>query len=486
MYNLVNSIRDSVGILGKKIKASLGQLEELIFDLTDSLLYVNDIVEEHNEKYYFGILLNMKKLLVFPVLFGSLITSHLMNFHVPLPISLYVISQIIFQIKHSDLQVFVITTMFSVNIPKNYTECMLQSVCPDDLLTPSIDIEPNIILQNIQQFLKCRDDNLVALSLNIILVSLSSCENEAVLKDLGLLPGLYTEKYINWIGLIGEILTSEQDQRFFTCVLAIKCLKKMLSKDNMLSYSLISQIFKNATVKFSELLLAGSASQKAPKDYSKLMKAQWEFVRTIRLQDKTNIPLHFISPSFDETSIPLENRRCLTETEGVVNEMRLFWLYRNFFGFLQGMETESMYPICFNLICEVDVDQVYKISDKCFVDKPKILVKTKDKGRVTPKVLVRDENFFILLKKCEDFEDYYKIDALKNLSQVTLPENSQPKLLILILQDIGRTEILFEDTMEWLSIKNFYEKSVRNIKITETIEIQNFLREQKRVLDTFE
>lgn len=486
MYNLVNSVRDSVGIIGKKLKGSIGQLEELVYDLMDTLYYMNDIYDEHNDEFDLGILLNLKRLLIFPVLYGSFTTTQLQSHHVPIPISLFVISQIISVVKYPDLQKFLMLTLFSCDLPKSYLECMQQSICSEELIRPSNEFELNTILYNLQQFVKCRDDNLVALGLNIILVCLSSCEHEGILKDLGLLPGLQTEKYVNWVGLIGEVLTNDQEQRFFTCLLATRCLKKMLLKDNRLSYSLLTQIFKNATIKLSESLISSSANPKAPKDYSKLMKTQWEYIKTIKLEEKFSLPLNLISPSIDEANVPLENRRHLTDTEKFINEMRFFWLYRNFFGFLQGMEIESEYPINFNPICDLNINNFYKISDRCFIDKPKILVKSKDKKGLTTKVLVRDENFFILLKKCEDGEDSYRIDALKNLGQVTLAENSQRKVIVMFLQDIGKIELIFEDTMEWLSLKNFYEKSVRNIKITETIEIQNFLREQKRVLDKFE
>jgi len=486
MYNLVNSVRDSVAIIGKKVKGSIGQLEELVYDLMDTLYYINDIFEEHNAEFDLGVLLNIKRLLIFPVLYGSFTTTQLLPHHVPIPISLYVISQIISQVKHPDLQKFLICTLFSCELPGSYLECMKQSVCSEELVRESGGLEPNPIFINLQQFIKCGDDNLVALGLNIILVSLSSGGQEVILKELGLLPGLQTEKYINWVELIGENLTNDHELRFFTCLLAIRCLKKMLMKDNQLSYSLLTQILKNATIKLSETLISSSANPKAPKDYSKLMKTQWEYIKAIKWEEKFSVPLNLICPSIDEVNAPLENRRHLAETEKFINEMRYFWLYRNFFGLLQGMEIENEYPVNFNPMCDIDVDKVYKIFDRCFVDKPKILVKSKDKKGLSTKVLVRDENFFILLRKCEESEDSYRIDALKNLGQVTLAENPNPKVFVVFLQDTGKIEIIFEDTMEWLSLKNFYEKSVRNIKITETIEIQNFLREQKRVLDKFE
>jgi hypothetical protein len=64
-----------------------------------------------------------------------------------------------------------------------------------------------------------------------------------------------------------------------------------------------------------------------------------------------------------------------------------------------------------------------------------------------------------------------------------MPENSEPKFLTLNLYGTTKLELFFDETMEWLSLKNFYEKALKNSKMVDLKKIQSFISENKQMVN---
>ena len=486
-YNISNAVRDSLACLGKSIKLEYPKLEEQVYNMMDTIYYVEDIIQVNNQGFNEKIRIHLTRVVWLPVICGSIINvKGMMNHHIPISVALYFSCQMLLTIKEASIQDFITNIFCSVKVSKKLIESMKFALCSEqDVIEDDSDIEENIVLANLKLFLNCKDDALVALSASLIHSALL-CSNHDLLKKIGLLPGAKNELYMKWIGEIGEILNTDNNFRFFTCLAATRCLSSMLSSEVALSYSLISQIFKNLTLKLSESILHYSAGKSVPLNFSKLVKASWDYVVKIALNDKINIPIQLLSPVLEDKNFPLEVQKPLNDLDSIIHEIRCFWLYRRIFAYVKGLENESSFPISDSNFAELDKGMLIKISDKFFNNKPKIIVKVKEGGSLVHKVLVRDENFLILLSRCQNSDEFYKIDLFENLAQIVLPENENSKVFSLKINEDLKVSLNFEDTMEWLSIKHFYEKHAKNAKTFQMIEIQNFLRDQKRILESFE
>jgi hypothetical protein len=486
-FNLANSIRDSLSAVSKGIKSTFSRLEELVFDLMDTIFYINDIFQEQNEKFNEKIWICLKRVVIFPVICGSIINVNvILNYHVPISVGLYFLCQLLLNVPQNIVKNFIPVLLFQDVLPKNLLECMKSSLCSEDeVLEDHLENGENVVLSNLKSFIQCRDDALVALSLSLVHSALLVCRRR-VLKRVGLLPGLRDEVYMMWVGIVGDVLSFENGFSFYTYLTATKCLYQMLSSDVQLSYSVITQIFKNLTIKLSEQILHKSANKSIPPNFSKLMKTSWEYIQKQVIHEKQTIPITFLSPALDETRLSQESQRSIPETKELQHLMRCFWLYRRIYSSLQLLEEEKSYPISSSLLSDLDLSKTYRITDTCFYDKPKIILRVKHKSKISSKVLVRDENFLILLGKCQIEEENYRVDFIENLTQVFLPENVNPKVLTVLSNTSGTLELCFDDLMEWLSIKNFYEKQVKNAKTYQMIELQNFLRDQKRIIESLE
>lgn len=486
-YNISNSLRDSLACLGKSIKLEYPKLEEQVYNMMDTIYYVEDIIQVNNPGFNEKIRIYLIRVVWLPVICGSIINvKGMMNHHIPISVALYFSCQMLLTIKEASIQDFITNIFCSAKVPKKLIESMKLPLCSaQDVAEDPSDMEENIVLLNLKLFLNCKDDALVALSASLIHSALLFSSHD-LLQKIGLLPGAKNEIYMRWVGEIGEILNTDNNFRFFTCLAATRCLSTMLSAEVALSYTLISQIFKNLTLKLSESILHYSAGKSVPLNFSKIIKASWDFVQKIIINDKINIPIQLLNPALEDKNFPIEVQKPLNEIDNIVHQIRCFWLYRRIFAFVKGLENESSFPISDSNLTELQKGMQIKISDRFFNNKPKIIVKVKDNGSFVSKVLVRDENFLILLARCQYSDEFYKIDIFENLAQIILPENESSKVFTFKINEDLRVSLYFEDTMEWLSIKHFYEKHGRNAKTFQMIEIQNFLRDQKRILESFE
>lgn len=486
-FNLANSLRESICALGKLKNPSISKLEESAYDVQDTIYLINDIISQNNEAFNEKALNMLKILVIFQVLAGSIIAIKPNSQHVPIPIALYVLTQIMNIIKHNDFCRFLMEVLFAIEIPSNYLMRMQENGCNEkSYVEEGAEREPNMIYDNIFQFLRCRDDNLIALSLNLLMTSIVRCEEKEELMRLGILPGVKDEAYLKWVSLLGEIIGADCQFRFLTCYLACKLLKLLYTDSILLSSQLTLQIMKNVLSKRIDSLLQTSNRQENRTSFGSYFENEWCFIRNLNWSEQSNLPIHFISPSLDESSlnIPLENRNCFSDSECVITEIRLFFLYRELFLHLYKARIHEINenPLK-NYENSLDLAKLYKLNDKSFAQKSKIRVRCKEKRGFSAKFIIKDDLFFILLALDEKCPDFYKIEYCVGMNRIQMTENSEPKYLTLILYGTTRLELFFDETMEWLSLKNFYEKAMKNSKMVDLKKIQSFISENKQMVN---
>ncbi|OMJ91485.1 hypothetical protein SteCoe_5975 [Stentor coeruleus] len=486
-FNLANSLRESICTLGKLKNPSISKLEESAYDVQDTIYLINDIISQNNQDFNEKALNMLKILVIFQVLAGSIVAIKPNSQHVPIPIALYVLTQIMNIIKHNEFCRFLREVLFAVEVPSNYEVKMQENGCSEKSYVEDVDeMKPNMIYDNIFQFLRCRDDNLIALSLNLLMTSIVRCEEKEELIRLGILPGVKDEVYLKWVSLLGEIIGADYQFRFLTCYLACKLLKLLYTESILLSSQLTLQIMKNVLSKRIDCLLQTSNRQENRSSFGSYFENEWRFIKNLNWSEQANLPIHFISPSLDESSlnIPLENRNCFSDSECVITEIRLFFLYRELFLHLYKSRIHEINenPLK-NYENSLDISKLYKLDDKNFAQKAKIRVRCKEKRGMSSKLLIKDEHFFILLSLDERNADFYRIEYCVGMNRIQMTENSDPKILILNLYGTTKIELVFDETMEWLSLKNFYEKMLRNSTMVDLKKIQSFINENKHMVN---
>jgi hypothetical protein len=250
----------------------------------------------------------------------------------------------------------------------------------------------------------------------------------------------------------------------------------------MISVRVVLQTVKLVLIKYIDLTLDISKEQK---NFVQLFNAEWNFVEKIDWNEKPSIPLQFISPFLDTRllSIPSELKLVLTENETTINDIRLFLLYRKLFlSFNLHENSKILKDFEFNQHPELSFDTIYKISDKQFSSKGKMRVKIREKRGTFPRVLIKDERFVILLALEESGPECYKVDCIENFAKLVAKETNEPKVMVLVSDRNKTFDIIFDDTMEWLSFKNFFEKTLKNVKRKELESLQQLIEEHKALI----
>ena len=89
--------------------------------------------------------------------------------------------------------------------------------------------------------------------------------------------------------------------------------------------------------------------------------------------------------------------------------------------------------------------------------------------------LERDDLFFILMIADIEYGKKYVLDYGISFSKAVMNEMPEPRIISITLDGKKTFEIMFDDTMEWLSLKNSYEKYIKNCKNSDAKIIQVYI-----------
>ena len=202
-------LKEQVFSIDKVIKSGkkTSKLDFMINDLIDLLFYINDMLEQVDPIFSFQLSNTFIQILA-PVLLGSINSEVHSSYHVAIHVAYYLLVQIFMNFKYQSLVDTFAACLLGKNIPKS-----LLKVCSNSppLSPPSIfdfdsdESVSNPIRCSMFAFLKCKDDNLVCLSLLLLQsIIINSGISKFLLQEFGLLSQKFF-KLLNPNGFIAEL-----------------------------------------------------------------------------------------------------------------------------------------------------------------------------------------------------------------------------------------------------------------------------------------
>ena len=199
------------------------------------------------------------------------------------------------------------------------------------------------------------------------------------------------------------------------------------------------------------------------------------------MNEKPNIPIHFIKSSIDENAlnIVLDNRQCLNDNEINIIELRLFLLFRKvmILLFFQTDAKANSFPLNDFYECSIKENESYPHDDNFFKFKPVFKVKLRENKGFYERILIKDDKFLVVVMNDPYTNSFYRVDILVVFSKISINDKSEPKLMSFEAEGRKNIEVVFDDTLEWLTLKNSYEKCIKNCKLSELKTIQSFIKE---------
>ena len=247
-FNLVSNLKESIINIERSnaVFNSLSKLDCVIGESLDLLYHFNDIFSQNREIFNLKLSDVLLKVLILPILIGSLIEKKLNPYHLPIPLALYMLSQILNILKYPWLTETLISLFFDPLICQSYYDVILS---PPNRDSPPLQISEtkieNPVSLEIFSYLRCKEDNLTGLSLWLFQSALLSSENLMDLQE-------DQEKSYKYITILQEILTSDFEFRFFTSFLASKLLFELSFKQLPSLNGQDHQIIKSALSKKAE------------------------------------------------------------------------------------------------------------------------------------------------------------------------------------------------------------------------------------------
>ena len=415
---------------------------------------------------------------VLPILGSSIITDKIYSHHIPIAISLYITAQIITIVKYQPLVKDVISIMISQCIPESYIRIMKEPPCRDVFPEGCSEITTaNPIYYNICQFLKCRDDNLIALTCYLLQACIQA-STPADLVQIGLLPGANDDNYNSLISLFGELLMADMQFRFVTCFLACKTLKDLHDIANLCSPRIEHQVVKNLLRKYIDIVSDLAKNKQECGVFLNYFESEWDFVNKVSWSENVNLPIHFLCPGIDEVAmnIPLENRQCVNEEETKVTDIRLFLLYRKaMFLLFHPLNTAyQILPLDNSLKYELKHSELYTLNENFFKQRDMFFVRIKDNKITGTRILVKDDEIFIIVAFDENIGKY-RIEYGVSLRKINLVDRNESKVISVRLEDKRVIDIFFDDPLHWISLKNSYDESIKKLKLSDCKKIQEFI-----------
>lgn len=483
-YNLVNHLKESIINIVRSTAASktLGKLDIIIEEVVDLLYHFNDIFDIGREIFNRKLSDVLLKALILPILISSITENKLKPYHLPIPVSIYILSKFLYILNYPPLVRTLVFLMFSPNLPKSYYEVIINPPNRDSpYLEESEEIVKNPLNASVMSFLCCKEDNLLGLSMSLVQSALLNamdiflnCPN----------PESSQEKYTQFVSLIGNVLMAEEELRFFTCYLASKLLFELSGKAFYTSLRLEKEIIANALYKKAGTVLNSLNNFFDPILFIRIFEEEWDFVKELCWDERLELPLNYILPSVDERlmQIPLENRRPFGDDDLARYEIRLFLLYRklNYLIFPseipEGIDYNSC-PLKALSTHFLEVGNSYHLNAGHL--KGKSTTKTIVKGLTNSvRFIVDDPNFFILSQKSNDGSSLV-IEYLVRYSRIQIQDRQEPNVMMVHIEQKTQLVLTFENFSVWITLKNKIEKRIRDCKENDVMLLRGFIQDTK-------
>ena len=456
---------------------SLGKLESVISDSLDLLYEFNDIFELDIKVVGERLQDAFMKMLVLPVLASSIIDGEPKPHHVPVPVAIYAFTLITKIIDNPPVRAEILEVLLSNLVPASYMEVMTS---PPNRNSPKLEKSSERISNPVQslisRFLKCKEDNLLGLSLSLVQSIFYKSISEYFNR-----PGQSKPEILSHLlSSFSNIFTSEAENRFFTVFLAGKLLLDLYSSNLFPDHtSEFKSLVRSALSLKSKTVLHYIESCQTPIDFIQLFKTEEEFVSNQSWEDYLNLPLNYSVPSIgDASELPLEVRRGRTETEYVQSDVRLFLMFKRLKGLLKPLGTQEKFCVLpFDSIVESSliVGEFYDVdSDEV---KGKTTRKVIEKGITGHVRFVIDDKWNLILASLHTDMDCYLIETCVRFSKLSVVDRPEPNVIIL-LTGFGETLMLvFEDNTEWIMTKNIIEKRIKECVEYDLGLLRNFILE---------
>ena len=452
---------------------NLNKLEQITSEYLDLLYHINDIFDLNSEVVNSRLCDILLKVLVLPILACSIIEEKPKSYHIPMSIALYSFAHLLNIIKFPELTNTLLELLFAKNIPLSFHSVMTNPPnrnCP--LLQKSEETVNNVVYSTLMSFLKCKEDNLIGLSLSIIQSVFSNSISQFFYSSV--IPG--EEIYDNLMEIFTGIILAEEELRFFSSFLACKLFNEIFKANIGFSEGfLFSEIPKSAQRKHAEIILA-SANLKSS-DIIKKFEQEWDFVKSLRWNEYLELPLNYILPSIDEYSlmIPLQNRRNHNEEDFIRTEIRLFLLYRKLSGILEGAPVESIEknPISYLAEPEIKPGKSYSTAEGYLKGKNNIKVNERGFNRAL-KYVIDDTKLFILGTLNID-GSVFNAEIVSRYSKIETQIQTEPNVEVLVIEGHNPLALYIENFFDWMALKNKLEKRMKESKLGEINELKAFL-----------
>ena len=456
---------------------SLSKLESVISDSLDLLYEFNDIFELDNKVVIERLQDAFMKTLVLPVLASSIIDGEPKPHHLPVPLALYTFTLITKIIDNPPVRAEILEILQSTLIPASYMEVMTS---PPNRNSPKLEKSSetvsNPVLSLISRFLKCKEDNLLGLSLSLVQSVFYKSISEYFTR-----PGQSSPEILSHLlSSFSSIFTSEAETRFFTVYLAGKLLLDLYSSalfpDHVAEFE---SLIQSALKLKAKTVLHYIESCQTPIDFIQLFKSEEEFVSSQSWEDYLNLPLNYLVPSIgDSADLPLEVRRSRTETEYVQSDVRLLLMFKRLKGLMKPVESQEKFCVLpFDSIVESSliVGEFYDVdSDEV---KGKTVRKVIEKAITGHVRFIIDDKWNLILASLHTDMDCYLIETCVRFSRLSVVDRPEPNVIVLNTGFGDTLMMVFEDNKEWIMTKNVIEKRVKECVEYDVGLLRNFILE---------
>ena len=455
-----------------KTTDGLGRLEQVIAEFDDLLYHINDIFELNVTTYNSKLTDLLLKLLVLPIMTSSLIEAKPKKHHISMSIALLTISHMLSIINYELFYNELLLILFKKDLPVSYYNTMTQ---PPNRNTPilekSLESTQNDISLTLLSFLRCKEDNLIGLSLSIIQSifhhSLPSFFSNPDL-DTSFLSSCLIE-------ILSSILLADEELRFFSCFLTCKLFLQLFESNiQSLRPSDLLETAKSAKVKHGEVILA-ALQVKQNEGILNKFEQEWDFVRSLKWNENLELPLNYILPSLDEihSMIPLHHRRNCNEDDAIRTELRLFMLFRKLFRMMSGETGTERNPLIVDLDSDVKVGKKYSTEEGTWQNRKMVKIYEKYYNRDVKYIV--DDPYWFIIATLNYNGTLMNVEELSRYTKISIVERPEPNLIVLNIENSRQLTLFFVESFEWIQTKNKLEKRMKEHRERELKIFKEFL-----------
>lgn len=416
VFKIIGVLSAQISSIDEAIKAGNKdkKLEMKINECIDTLYYVNDMVEEI-DPIFTDNLCNTLFMVLGPVLVGSINSEVHLPYHVSIHVAYYMLIQIFNVFKNSW-----IVDSFSKCLLCPQVPCLLVDICnePPPLAPPTmISFDQSVCVNNpirnsMFGFLRCKDDNLVLLSL---LVIQGIIMNQGISRATLLSLGLANSKQVHEVGPDSTQATKE----ILEIILNIYETYPLFRFTVYLAVSkIIYEIFTNLTVlpdyeqktkliccKNIERIQKLLESPEYSENILNFFDEEWDYVKKINFNSKVHVQNHNILPVLsDEFKLSEDHIKPNSDIELCKALTKIFFLMRKLIMLTDKLEEKdpNVYPFVYSSKMDswvsgscystqgIQFNRVYVAEESC---------------EYSLKYLADDEDFFVIVTP-----DLYKVD----------------------------------------------------------------------------